>query len=343
MPAQSELTLALVGDVRVDRADPMTAFQHVRDILRAADFTFGNLEGAIADGGTPWVKAGGKWKSGSGQMAAIKDAGFDALCVTNNHIMDFGHSALVETIENLGKIGVLAAGGGRNSAEAYAPAIVEKQGCKVALLGYAAVYVPGWEAGPDTAGIAVLRGATSYEPPVRFLEGPGRPPIIHSWILKDDMERLRQDIAAARKRADLVVCSFHWGYSGDPDKLTEYQPDLGRHAVDCGADLVFGHHPHELQGVEIHNGKPILYSLGNFIFDSRKGTAGLEKAIARCRIVDRKITAIDFLPVLDEGNSPRVLDLVAGRQVLELIRQRTLRFGTRLVEKDNALRVELPG
>jgi len=341
MPSNQALSMVLVGDVRINRPEPLTAFQHVRGILREADFTFGNLEGSHADSGTPWVKEGSNWKSGAEQMVAVEDAGFDAMSVANNHSMDFGREALLETIENLKRIGVGHTGGGRNSAEAYSPAIVQKSGCKVALLGYATVYVRGWEAGPDTPGIAVLRGGTSYEPAPRFFEGPGRPPIIHSWILPEDKARLAEDIAAARKVADLVVCTFHWGVSGGYVKLTEYQPDLGHHAIDCGADLVFGHHPHTLQGIEIYKSKPILYSLGNFIFDALAGTYDLEKAIARCQIVNKKITSIDLIPVLDDGKSPRALDLSKGRQVVSIIKERTAPFGTKLLEKDNVLRVEL--
>src|SRR4051812_46105579 len=178
-----EMTMLIVGDVFVHRDDPPSVFQHVKQLMNSADFMLGNLEGSIADVGTAREKHGAKpWKANSRQITAIQAGNFHAMNVANNHMMDFGHEAMLSTVANLEAIGVKHTGGGRNLAEAHAPAIIERDGCKVALLGYTCVYMADWAAGPGTSGLAVMRAHTSYEPPKRIFEAPGSPPIIHTWM-----------------------------------------------------------------------------------------------------------------------------------------------------------------
>lgn len=344
MKNSDELVMLLVGDVFVRRDDPQSVFQHVKQVMCKADFMIGNLEGSVADGGSAQMKSAGTqpWKSDARQISAVETAGFHAMTVANNHMMDFGSEALLETLANLDRIGVKHTGGGRNFAEAHAPAVVERGGCKVALLGYTSVYMEDWAAGANTPGLAVMRAHTAYQPPARFFEAPGSPPIIHSWVAAEHKEQLIADVAAARKVADIVVCTFHWGVSAGFKKLTEYQVELGRHAVDAGADLVFGHHPHVMQGVEVYKGKAIFYSLGNFTFarhDPNKGHE-LETLMIRCKIADKKIRAVEYLPVCsDENIDPHVLDLTAGSKVVEIIAQRSEQFATRFAAAGDAIAV----
>lgn len=264
------------------------------------------------------------------------------MTVANNHMMDFGQDAFFETLGHLDRLGVAHTGGGRNLAEAHAPAIVERGGCRIALLGYTSVFMNSSAAGPQSPGLAVMHAQTSYQPPARFFEAPGSPPTIHTWVVPEDKAQLSADIASARSRADIVVCTFHWGVSRGFKKLTDYQVELGRHAIDAGADLVFGHHPHVVQGVDVHHGRAIFYSLGNFTFATQNTKTGheLETMIIRCRIHDRRIRTVEFLPVLcDEQCNPHVVDLTEGRNVVELIKQRSAQFGTQFVADGNVIRV----
>lgn len=340
-----ELTMLIVGDVFVRRDDPPSVFQHVQGLLRSADFLLGNLEGSAADGGTPRKKSGSTaWKADPRQLAAVETAGFHAMNVANNHMMDYGRAALLETLENLDRIGVKHTGGGRNFAEAHAPAIVERGGCKVAMLGYTCVFLDDWEATPSSSGLAVMKALTAYQPPTRYFESPGSPPIIRSWVVPEYKAQLAADIAAARKQADIVICTFHWGVSGGFQKLTDYQVELGRYAVDSGADLVFGHHPHLMQGIEVHAGRPIFYSLGNFTFARHNPAGGheYETMIIRCTIRDKKIQAVEFLPArCDEQVNPHVLDLQEGREVIEIVKARSQQFETVFAASGDAIRVGL--
>lgn len=345
MATDAELTLLVVGDVFVQQEEPAKVFQHVTDTLRSGDFRLGNLEAAIADSGTPWPKGMAEriFKSDARQIAAIQAAGFDAMSVANNHILDFGYDALFETLGYLDGLGVAHTGAGRNDAEAHTPAIVERAGCRVALLAYTSVFVPGWAAGPNEPGLAVIRVRTAYEPSPRASEQPGSPPPVHTWAFPEDKARLGDDIAAARRQAEIVVCSFHWGISQGYIKLADYQMEVARHAVDAGADLLFGHHPHVPQGVEVYRGRPIFYSLGNFSFARHNPEQhDYRTLIIRCQIRDRRIVAAEFLPVRTDAQlRPHVLDLEQGRDVVQVIEERSRALGTRFVPSGDAIRLVL--
>jgi len=342
MSSKKQLTMLLVGDVFVQRDDPPSVFKHAGELLRSADFTFGNLEGSTADAGAPWSIKETNWKADARQVEALAVAGFDAVTVANNHMLDFGYPALLETLGHLDRLGIRHTGGGRNLAEAHEPAIIEKDGCRVALLGYTSVFIPEWAAGADHPGLAVMRARTSYEAPPRVFEVPGTPPIVRTRLCERDREQLAADVSAARARADIVVCAFHWGVSRGFVKIADYQTELGQHAIDVGADIVFGHHPHVIQGVEVYRGKPIFYSLGNFTFAQHNLKKGheAESLIVRCRIEDKRIVAVEYIPAeIDSEINPQPLDLVAGAHVVEMVARRSAAFGTHFQPNGDAVKV----
>lgn len=329
--AGEDLILLLVGDVFVQRDNPASVFDDVRDTLRRSDFLLGNLEGSVADSGVPWSVKETQWKADARQIEAVGSVGFDAMAMANNHMLDFGYDAMYETMAHLDRLGIAHTGAGRNFDEAHKPAIVEKNGCKVALLGYTSVFMPVWAAERDKPGLAVMRARTAYEAPGRVHEVPGTPPIVRTWMVAKDKEQLCADIEAARQAgADIVVCSFHWGVSRGYREIADYQIELGHHAVDCGADIVFGHHPHVTQGVEVYRAKAIFYSLGNFTFAQHNPAKGheAETMIVRCRVRDRRIASVAYLPVVcDDKATPHLRTPETGAEVLELLRRRSARFG----------------
>lgn len=342
MQLNMQKTLLLVGDIFVQRDNPPSVFQHVGDTLRNADFTFGNLEGSTSDAGEPWSIKETNWKADGRQVEAVGSAGFDALNVANNHMLDFGHAAMFETLGHLDRLGIAHTGGGRNKAEAHQPAIVEKDGCRIAMLGYTSVFIPEWAAGEDTPGLAVMRARTSYEAPPRVFEVPGTPPLVRTQLVPEDKAQLERDIKAARERADIVVCAFHWGVSRGFMKIAEYQTELGRHAIDVGADIVFGHHPHVIQGVEVYKSKAIFYSLGNFTFAQHNPAKGheAETMIVRCGVANGRIETVEYLPVrCDEQIDPHILDLTEGQDVIDMIARRSASFSTRFEPADDAIRL----
>ena len=161
--------------------------------------------------------------------------------------------------------GIATTGAGQNIVEATQPAILEREGVRVAYLGFCTVYPVGYEARDARPGLAPLRVRTYYgDPDPNFWE-PGVDPVIETVPMAGDLERYRAAIAAARDQAKLVVVAPHWGYSSSMEVLQDYELQLARDAVDHGADAVMCCHHHALRGVEIYNGKPIFYGLGTLI------------------------------------------------------------------------------
>jgi poly-gamma-glutamate synthesis protein (capsule biosynthesis protein) len=328
----------------VNRENPDSVFRHVYEPLSKATVLLGNLESPHCHGGTRWQKGNmGAWKSEVRNLDPTIKAGFHAVSTTNNHILDYGHDGLLETLSHLDAHGIKHAGAGRNLAEAHAPAIVERPGFKVAMLAYTTVFCPGWEATAEGPGLAALHVTTSYEPHPRHHETPGKPPKVRTFMVSADKDRVAKDIAAARAQADIVICSFHWGVSEGYEKLTEYQPELGHHAIDSGADLVFGHHPHLIQGIEVYRGKAIFYSLGNFTFARQNPASGheLENLVARCVVRDKKIAEVQYLPVrTDDGLAPHIISPRDGADIVAIVNRRSAAFGTQFYNADDAVGVK---
>lgn len=164
---------------------------------------------------------------------------FDAVTLANNHSGDFGAVAFKEMLTRLDKAGVGYFGGGKNLTQAHTPLIVERKGLRVALLGYNEFLPRKFEADFDKPGIA--------------------------WS-EDEQVVLDIKKARANPEIDLVIPVMHWGWENET-LASRRQERLARLMIDAGADAVIGGHPHVTQNVETYKGKPIIYSLGNFVFD----------------------------------------------------------------------------
>ncbi|MGI9387426.1 MAG: CapA family protein, partial [Methyloligellaceae bacterium] len=199
----------------------------------------------------------------------FEDCGFDIVSVASNHAMDWGPDALLDTMALLQDKGIRTVGGGRNLEEARKPVIVERRGVKTAFLAYCSVLREGYAAGPDTAGVAPLRAHTYYEP---FDYQAGVPPRVVTVPYEEDLAAMTADIAAAKKSADAVVVSLHWGIHFIPRAIADYQPIAAEAAFAAGADLILGHHAHVPKAIGVYGGKVCMYSLSNFIM------SGVEKS-----------------------------------------------------------------
>jgi poly-gamma-glutamate capsule biosynthesis protein CapA/YwtB (metallophosphatase superfamily) len=149
--------------------------------------------------------------------------------------------------------------------EARKPAIFERDGTRIAFLGYCSVSPKSYYAVPGRAGVAPMRAITHYEP----LEDdqPGTPCKIMTWPLKRDLDALVADVERVRPHVDIVVVSLHWGIHHLRGQIADYQPAVPRAAIDAGADIILGHHPHIVKGIEVYRGKGIFYSIGDFARD----------------------------------------------------------------------------
>ncbi|WP_290055339.1 CapA family protein [Amycolatopsis solani] len=237
------ITLVLGGDVNIQgRATPATAFERLNPLLQGADLRFVNLAGAVD---APVAEA-------------LKAGGIDVVSCAND-------LTAMASLPVLDHAGIAYCGAGATLDAAHAPAALERSGEKVAFLAYTSLRSRAQNAQPDFPGVAQAFATTAYQPDPRVAEIPGRPPLVRTAPVPEHLDRLVADVKRAKADHDHVVVSMHWGLPG-PD-LTEYQVAYGRAAIDAGADLVVGHGPHTIQAVEVHRGRPILYSLGNLVFD----------------------------------------------------------------------------
>jgi poly-gamma-glutamate synthesis protein (capsule biosynthesis protein) len=237
------VTLLFAGDIMLadgpgqtiaQGGDPLAPFAA---ILNDADYRIGNLEVPVASSGQPHATKIVTFRAEPNTLTVLQGR-FDAVSLANNHSGDYGHEAFGETMQHLANAGIAYFGGGHNLAEAHRPLWIEKNGLKIAVLGYNEFKPRAFEAGPTWPGIA--------------------------WS-EDDL--VIADIRAAKAAgADLVIPFMHWGWEKET-RPTERQKTLARKMIDEGAALVVGGHPHVTQGAEIYQGKPIVYSLGNFVFD----------------------------------------------------------------------------
>ncbi|MFM7244755.1 MAG: CapA family protein [Planctomycetaceae bacterium] len=238
---QGTLSVVFVGDVMLDNgpghavASGRDPFAACDDLLLDADFTIGNLECVLGKAGKMVPKAYSF--RAAGDSPRFLSRYFTALSLGNNHAFDFGPEGLVETCGILDRSGIGRFGAGHTLAEARAPFVLEKDGLRIAILA-ANGFRPDSYAATDTApGVAPLREAD-----------------------------LLADIAAARKTADVVIPYVHWGDELVAEPLAADRA-FARKMVEAGAAAVIGGHPHVPQTVDVHRGAPIVYSLGNFVFD----------------------------------------------------------------------------
>lgn len=248
------LTIAAGGDVIGDRDVGTFIDKHggdavlagVAPLLRESQVAFINLESPLSNKGARNAAKEVTFRGRPALVQGLHTAGVDVVSLANNHALDWGSKALVDTVARLDAAGIAHAGAGGNLAAARAPALLETTSGTVALLAYTLILPEGFAAGTDRAGV-----------------NPG----------SGHRERLLADISAAAKQADWVVVSFHWGieYMG---QASREQRALAHDAVDAGADLVLGHHPHVLQGLELYRNRLIAYSLGDFVFDHYSRVTG---------------------------------------------------------------------
>jgi poly-gamma-glutamate synthesis protein (capsule biosynthesis protein) len=215
-----------------------------------ADIAMVNQEFAFTTGGTKARDKQYTFRVNPDYVQIFKDMQIDVVTLANNHTMDFGTVGLTDTFDTLKSAGIPYVGAGNNITEAREIKYFEVKDKKIACLGASRV-IPetDWNAYSNKPGML-----TTYDPAM-----------------------LVEDIKTAKSQSDFVVVYVHWGVEKQ-NSPKEYQRGLAKQYIDAGADLVVGSHPHVLQGIEYYNGKPIIYSLGNFMFYSNISQTALLKA-----------------------------------------------------------------
>jgi poly-gamma-glutamate synthesis protein (capsule biosynthesis protein) len=269
------------------------AFLATADVLRAADITVGSLDASLSDAGQPiGCTETFSLLAPARSIEGLTFAGFDVLTVASNHAKDCGASAcgdqaLLDTLTNLETAGIAAVGGGRNLAEARSPRVLTVNGVRFAFLGYDDIGSSDYGATVDSPGTAPLAFGT-----------------------------LREDVARARLQADVVIVLNHWGteYTSVP---TERQRGLAWEAVDAGATLVIGNHPHAVQAVEFLKGGFVSYALGNFVFDQDWSLETQQGVVMEAIFHGTRLVSVRYLPVhIYDQHQPRWAEPVEGASIL---------------------------
>ena len=290
-------TVALAGDVHAERhigtnvRNGGNPLDHVADVLASADLAVLNLETPLSTRGAPVPKT--YTFRGPPEMAdRLVDAGVDVVSLANNHGLDYGPVAMLDTLEHASAAGLPVVGAGANQTAAYAPSLHETPAGTIAVVGLTRVlHTRAWEATASRPGMA-----SGYDEAAAVAA-----------------------VRAAAERADHVVVAIHWGTElGDcPDAN---QRRLAVLLADAGADVIAGHHPHVLQGVQDLGGTVVVYSLGNFVWYHNRAPSRFTGVLTvELPLLDAPAWSLDPAEIGTDGR-PRFVDGAAG----EAIRSRML-------------------
>jgi poly-gamma-glutamate synthesis protein (capsule biosynthesis protein) len=266
MADKNTVTLMAGGDIDPIFDEPDRLADLVLPVLKQADIRFAQCERTYSTRGWPEFP-----KSSHGGLTSLRDpnrisiwktAGIDVISMASNHIMDWGPEALLDTRDIFRGMGMHPVGVGKDAAEARAPVILERNGVKIAFLAYCTVLRPGHQAATGKPGAAPVRAHSSFA--VEDWQ-PGTPARPITTPHEEDLQALEQDIRKVKQHADIIVMSIHWGLHHLLKTICDYQPVVAHAAIDAGADLILGHHPHCLKAVEVYKGKVCFYSIGNFM------------------------------------------------------------------------------
>ncbi len=296
--------LMAVGDVmlaqtigrRIKKKGPLAPWTQVKQYFDQADLVVANLECTISTRGTRWNKTF-TFRAPIAAGASLAAAGIDAVTDANNHAIDFGRDAFADTLHYLDVAGVGHFGGGANIDAARAPLVIERNGLRIAFLGYVlpfsgrpAFNTRQWAATDTKSGLAI-----------------GTPDVVTA------------DVKAAKQIADVVVVMVHGGteYRFKPNKA---QKKFDSAALAAGAALVIGAHPHVLQGYVYEAHQVIAYSTGNFVFDYFSGNEN-DTAILDVTLSADGVDAINWIPIEIHNGFPRPATSQEAARIVSRLKQ----------------------
>ncbi|PZV18109.1 MAG: poly-gamma-glutamate biosynthesis protein [Leptolyngbya sp.] len=296
-PKDPTVTLMFAGDVTLaDHFEEVIGQDYQRPFAamkeyQQADLSMVNLENPLTRATLAMPDKQFNFKANPDAVKVLTTGGVDLVNLANNHTMDFEADGLKETLATLDAAGIQYMGAGKDLTEARRPKIIDVKGQRIAYLSY-------W--GEEYGAEANKAGVNS---------------------IKED--RIAEDIKAIRDQVDWVVVNFHWGQEL-ADTPADWQVKLGHFTIDQGADVIVGHHPHVLQGAEIYKGRPIAYSLGNFIFGGNSRT-DYDTAVMQVSLKDKQMK-VEFLPVEVTGYQPKVAQGDRATAILGNLTQLSAKF-----------------
>ncbi|MDB2281884.1 CapA family protein [Halorubrum ezzemoulense] len=313
--------IGLVGDLMLGRSvadrwadadDPTAVWGSTLPRLRDLDALVGNLECCVSDRGDRWPDKTYYFRSPpSFAVPTLEAAGASFVSLANNHVLDYREPALRDTRRHLADAGIARAGAGENAAGALAPATFEAGDLTVAAFGLTdqSAAFAATDADPGTA-------FARLDPGVRETRA----------LVGDALDRV------AEADPDLVVASLHWGANWETEPRAVHER-FGRWLVELGVDVVHGHSAHVLQGVEVHDGSPIVYDAGDFVDDyvsyrDREGVYNKRSALFELVVRDGDLVALDVVPTKIADEAAALADDEVAEWVRETVAERSAAFGT---------------
>jgi poly-gamma-glutamate capsule biosynthesis protein CapA/YwtB (metallophosphatase superfamily) len=260
------VSLIFGGDIAPLRSNPSEMFGNLAPVIRGADLAIGNLEFPLSHRGAPLRGKIYPHKGLPSSVDALVDAGFDAVNLANNHMLDYGEEALFDTLDLLDRASISRVGAGRDLTQAAAPVVLERGGLRIGFLGFTTTLPTGFAAGEGAPGVNPLRVLTSYRPSINLAEYPGSPAVVDTWPVAEDLACLVADIRKLKEISDVVLVYGHWGTSMT-ETVHDFQRTIAHAAIDAGAAALFGGHQHIVSAVEFYRGCPIVHGMGNLVFD----------------------------------------------------------------------------
>jgi poly-gamma-glutamate capsule biosynthesis protein CapA/YwtB (metallophosphatase superfamily) len=303
IPDTITTTLMFGGDVMLSRTvnrkskaynDYTWPMKKIASTTAVADLFIINLESPFTIGGNYNVPTGSfSFNADPKSLEALIISGVDIVSLANNHTINQGKKGIEDTIKLLTENKIAFAGAGLNETQAHQPAIVEKNGLTFGFLGYA--YPNDYSVATEsTYGIADM-----------------------------DINKMTTDVKKLKAEVDIVIIMMHAGYEY-VNRPNQQQITFAKSAIDAGADIIIGHHPHWVQNIEIYKDKPILYSLGNLVFDQMWSKETQEGALAEIVFVDQEINSIKILPtIIKDYGQVELADKIISGKILKRMNLKT--------------------
>ena len=301
--SQQKVVISIAGDVMLDRGvkeaiaknSAAYPFEGVSQLFSTDDITVANLECALTKAKTPALKEF-VFRFDPSIAAVMKAAGIDVLALANNHTQDYLSEGLSDTMNALSESGISYAGAGKSGGD-IKPCFIKKHGVRIGVLSFCALS-PG-DCGGDTGAI--------------------------SFVQENKLDEMKKEIKKVAAQCDFLIVYFHWGIEYRNDVL-DSQKEIAHAAVDSGASLVVGTHPHVLQSKETYKGVPVYYSIGNFVFDRQMPYGTDEAVILRLTVNKKGIINAEELPVVIEDAQPRLAEGEQREQIKSDLKWYSRRF-----------------
>lgn len=332
------------GDVAPIRKTGLGMFGEIAPLFQRADVSFFNLELPLSERGEPPRGKAIVHRGTPVNIDGLAEVGVSGVNLANNHVLDFGDVAMFDTIDLLDQKAIGHFGAGRNIDEARKGCIVAKNGLRIGFLGYSTTLPTGFAATSACPGVNPLQVHTAYQPRGSLPEYPGTAPQILTWTDPGHLQRLREDIEAFGKQADVLIVYVHWGTSMSP-QVHDFQREIAKAAIDAGAHALFGGHQHVVSAIEIYKGRPIVHGSANLLFDTWTpffNNENLKTFLFGATIEADGLRNCHLLPVkTGVGVPPRLLSRrdPQWKAICEDLQKHSRPFGTQLTAREDAIEV----